>query len=226
LHFLLLDAKPERLIIETSGLGHPARLLDMLRNNYRDRLEVHATLGLVDPADFARPEMRMNRVFLDQIDLADVLVMNKLDLAEPTLVAEFQRWANELDPPKLLIVGTTHGQLDPAWLDLTTSDARQTMPRSHEVSSGNVLARGWVFAPNIVFDRERLLTVLHGVPDVSRLKGIFHVGDDWIAVNRTSSGLTCEPTAYRRDSRIDVFAENLDWTAFGKQLETCILARC
>src|SRR5215212_810768 len=79
LHFLLLDAKPERLLIETTGLGHPARLLDMLRRDYADRLDVRATLGLVDPADFANPAMRDNRVFLEQIQLADVLVLNKLD---------------------------------------------------------------------------------------------------------------------------------------------------
>src|SRR5262245_40575024 len=71
IHFLLIDAKPERLLIETTGLGHPARLLDMLRRNYADRLDVRATLGLVDPSDFARPEMRANPVFVDQIQLAD-----------------------------------------------------------------------------------------------------------------------------------------------------------
>ena len=101
LHFLLLDAKPERLVIETTGLGHPARLLDTLRANYRDRLELRASLCLVDPADFAKPEMRENRVFLDQIQLADVVVMNKLDTATPELVADFQQWANGLFPPKL-----------------------------------------------------------------------------------------------------------------------------
>src|SRR4051794_17304815 len=70
LHFLLLDAKPDRLLIETTGLGHPAKLLDTLRANYRDRLDVRATLGLVDPADFARPEMRANPIFREQVELA------------------------------------------------------------------------------------------------------------------------------------------------------------
>src|SRR6478609_3775365 len=124
IHFLLLEAKPERLIIETTGLGHPARLLDTLRLNYRGRLDVRATIGLVDPADFARPEMLANPIFVDQIQLSDVLVMNKLDTATPELVADFERWANGLFPPKLLIAGTTHGRLDAAWLDLTANDER------------------------------------------------------------------------------------------------------
>jgi G3E family GTPase len=132
LHFLLLDAKPERLLIETTGLGHPARLLDTLRLSYRDRLEVRATLGLVDPADFAKPEMRENPVFVDQIQLSDVVVMNKMDTASPELVAEFQKWADGLFPPKLLIAGTTHGRLDPAWLDLTANNERLPLfPEAH-----------------------------------------------------------------------------------------------
>ena len=133
LHFLLLDARPDRLIIETTGLGHPARLLDNLRENYRDRLELRAVLGIIDPSDFAKPEMRDNPVFIDQIQLADVVVMNKLDTATPELVAEFQTWANSLFPPKLLIAGTTHGHLNPAWLDLTASDERLPLfPEAHE----------------------------------------------------------------------------------------------
>ena len=124
IHFLLLEARPERLIIETTGLGHPARLLDTLRTNYHGRLDVRATLGIVDPADFAKPEMRANPIFVDQIQLSDVIVMNKLDTATPELVGEFEKWSNGLFPPKLLIVGTTHGRLDPAWLDLTANDER------------------------------------------------------------------------------------------------------
>ncbi len=146
LHFLLLDAKPDRLIIETTGLGHPARLLDTLRQNYRDRLEVRAVLGLVDPSDFAKPEMRANPVFIDQIQLSDVVVINKLDTATPELVAEFQNWANSLFPPKLLVAGTTHGRLDPAWLDLGANDERLPLyPEAHghaEPSPPNPLSPG------------------------------------------------------------------------------------
>src|SRR4051794_38611140 len=132
IHFLLLDAKPQRLLIEPPALGPPARLLDPLRTDSADPLEVRATLGIVDPADFAKPEMRANPVFVDQIQLADVVVMNKLDTATPELVAEFQKWANGLFPPKLLIAGTTHGHLDPTWLDLTANDERLPLfPEAH-----------------------------------------------------------------------------------------------
>ena len=71
--------------------------------------------------------MKENPIFVDQIQMADVLVMNKLDTAGPELVHDFQTWADTLFPPKLLIAGTTHGRLDPAWLDLSSNDERLPM---------------------------------------------------------------------------------------------------
>jgi G3E family GTPase len=230
LHFLLLDAKPERLILETTGLGHPARLLDTLRHDYRDRLDLRATLCLVDPADFARPEMRTNPVFVDQVQLADVVVMNKLDTASPELVADFQAWANGIFPPKLLIAGTTHGRLDPAWLDLTASDERlpvHSEAHAHPERPPTAVGgqHGWIFPTTDVFDEDQLLALLGAFPGVIRLKGVFRVQDDWIAVNRTGSGLTTTPTAYRRDSRVEVFADSPDWDAFERGLSACRLSR-
>ncbi len=268
IHFLLLEAQPERLIIETTGLGHPARLLDSLRMNYHGRLDVRATLGIVDPADFAKPEMRENPVFVDQIQLADVVVMNKLDTAPPELVADFQKWANGLFPPKLLVAGTTHGHLDPAWLDLTANDERLPLyPEAHGhrqepgarrqetekaavallspvscllspvsclLSPGKPLRYpsppgvhpaccGWIFDPADVFDEGKLLALLGGTKAVTRLKGVFRLADEWATVNRTGAAVSVAPTAYRRDSRLEVFSDSLDWVEFENALVGCLL---
>ncbi|MBP3957568.1 GTP-binding protein [Gemmata sp. G18] len=271
IHFLLLEARPERLIIETTGLGHPARLLDSLRMSYHGRLDVRATLGIVDPHDFAKPEMRDNPIFIDQIQMADVLVMNKLDTATPELVADFQSWANGLFPPKLLIAGTTQGRIDPAWLDLSANDERfplypqepgfpkgkgeQSRPNpltpfpkkeggteSEAVLSPSPFrggvgegllssppkryltppACGWVFDPADVFDEAKLLGLLANTKEVTRLKGVFHLADEWAAVNRAGTAMSVAPTAYRRDSRVEVFAEGLDWDRFERELMACL----
>ena len=250
IHFLLLEARPERLIIETTGLGHPARLLDSLRMSYHGRLDVRATLGLVDPADFAKPEMKDNPIFIDQIQMADVLVMNKLDTTTPELVADFQAWANGLFPPKLLIAGTTHGRIDPAWLDLSSDDERRPLypqpnpptpfPRREGGANpappsllgkgvgglgSSAPACGWVFDPADTFDEGKLLALLAGTKEVSRLKGVFRVEDEWISVNRAGTAVSVAPTAYRRDSRLEVFADGLDWDAFERELIACVLPR-
>lgn len=241
LHFLLVDARPDRLLIESSGLGHPARLIDTLRANYADRLDVRATVGLADPRDLALPGMRENRVFLDQMHLADVLVLNKLDEATAEEVRACQEWAQSLYPPKLLIAGTTQGQLEPAWLDLAMRDEILAMAVPEDHLHGGLPAEGqvkeprpghpvrvqsspgtcgWIFHPQDEFTRESVLDLLQSIPGTARLKGILHTPSDWLVVNRVGEEMSVQPTAYRRDSRLEIIAgaSGIDWDQLEQRL--------
>jgi hypothetical protein len=82
-----------------------------------------------------------------------------------------------------------------------------------------------VFDPADTFDEGKLLALLAGTKEVSRLKGVFRVEDEWISVNRAGTAVSVAPTAYRRDSRLEVFAEGLDWDAFERELVACVISR-
>jgi G3E family GTPase len=168
--------------------------------------------------------------------MADVLVMNKLDTVTPDLVADFQSWANDLYPPKLLIAATTHGRIDPAWLDLASGGREPPVAeqglRGFAKQQGahapahapRPPAKGWIFSPDEIFDDDRLLALLGSHPGITRAKGVFRVVDDWIAINRVGKDLTVSPTAYRRDSRVEVFADAIDWDEFERELLGCRLS--
>jgi G3E family GTPase len=243
LHLLLTEAKPHRLIVETTGLGHPARLIDTLRGSYADRLDVRATVAVVSPDDFTTPGMLENPVFREQVDLADVLVLNKLDRADEKLVADFQAWANAVYPPKLLVAATQGGRLERGWLDLggtslslsTAERGAADLPpqesRSPEpgmplrfISDGSPPACGWIFSPRDVFREPALLKLLGELAGTSRLKGVFRVEDDWLTVNRFGTATTVSPTQYRRDSRVEVFSDSTDWTDLERRLLACLVA--
>jgi hypothetical protein len=74
-----------------------------------------------------------------------------------------------------------------------------------------------------LFDEDTLLGFLRTASGVTRLKGVFRVPGDWIAVNRAGGNTTVTPTAYRRDSRLEVFADNPDWPAFERALRGCLV---
>ena len=218
LHFLLQEMRPDRLLIETSGLGHPAALVDTLREKYADRIELRAAVGVVTPSDFAAPGMiDSNPVFRDQVQLADVLVLNKLDTATPQLVNDFRAWANGLFPPKLLVAATEHGRIEPGWLDLLPDvrrDRPERLPLGAPAVSGEELdSRGFVFPPETVFGEPALLAALSR-PELVRLKGVFHCERGWIAVNRAGGRTSVKPTAFRRESRLEVFAAGVEWGGF------------
>lgn len=118
-------SKPDRLLIEPSGAGHPANLLDKLRSNYFAKiLDLRATICLVDPEHYADPRVKESAVFHDQIQMADVVVLNWTDRRSPDLVNECRRWIESFDPPKLLVTTTSFGKLDPKWLDLDATVIR------------------------------------------------------------------------------------------------------
>jgi hypothetical protein len=79
-----------------------------------------------------------------------------------------------------------------------------------------------VFDPDSVFDEAKLLALFANNKAITRLKGVFRVQDEWIAVNRSGTAVSVSPTAYRRDSRLEVFAEGVDWDAFERDLRACL----
>jgi hypothetical protein len=80
-----------------------------------------------------------------------------------------------------------------------------------------------VFTPDEVFEEGKLLVLLGQTPEVTRLKGVFRLVDEWAVVNRAGTAVHVAPTAYRRESRLEVFGEGLDWLAFERALLDCLL---
>ena len=114
----LHQTRPDRLIIEPSGLGHPALLIDKLRGpGFRQLVDLRATICLVDPQNFANPLLAESAVFHDQIQMADVVALNWTDRRSRETIDRCRSWIEQFDPPKLLVTETSFGRLDRQWLD-------------------------------------------------------------------------------------------------------------
>ena len=56
LNMLIAKTKPDRLLIETTGLGHPQALIDTMTDDYYGTLlELRAVICLVDPRKLSDP---------------------------------------------------------------------------------------------------------------------------------------------------------------------------
>ena len=83
LNQLLSKAKPDRLLIEPTGLGHPKEVLEVLTSEYyQDVLSLHKTLTIVDARKLKQQRYTDHDTFNQQIALADMVVGNKTDLYE------------------------------------------------------------------------------------------------------------------------------------------------
>lgn len=133
LNALLESHSFDRLIIEPTGMGHPGGILDtLLKPYYRDRLEIQAVICLVDPRQLDDESLLKDSTFVDQINMADILVANKADLSSDEAIARFYQMMQGIFPPKQQLVVTQQGQLDLQYLDLVRqSDYVAHTPDAH-----------------------------------------------------------------------------------------------
>ena len=78
LNQLLARARPHRLLIEPTGLGHPREVLEVLSaNHYQDVLNIQKNITLVDARKLTDIRYTLHETFNQQIDVADIVVGNK-----------------------------------------------------------------------------------------------------------------------------------------------------
>lgn len=117
---MIRRTQPHRIILEPTGSGHPASVIDLLRSGrLGERVELRATIALVDPRDCENPRITNADVFHDQLQMADVVAINFTDKCSADQIQRCRDLVTSLDPPKLLVTETTQGKLDLAWLDLS-----------------------------------------------------------------------------------------------------------
>jgi G3E family GTPase len=118
LNTLLRQGKPDRLLIEPTGLGHPKQILDILTAAvYEPWIDLRATLCVLDPRQLLDSKVMANDNFRDQLAAADVIISNKTDRMTAESEQAFDAWWQEHAGERLHI-GATHGNIDPKLLDL------------------------------------------------------------------------------------------------------------
>lgn len=118
LNTLLRQGKPDRLLIEPTGLGHPKQILDLLTAPvYEPWIDLRATLCILDPRLLLDEKSVANDNFRDQLAAADIIVANKTDRATTESENALQSWWQHYGGNRQL-VHADHGQIDGQLLDL------------------------------------------------------------------------------------------------------------
>ncbi|QDU04416.1 Putative metal chaperone YciC [Gimesia chilikensis] len=264
------QTKPDRLIMEPSGISHPANVVDILRGpNFSEVIDLRNIICLIDPLDFEDERKREYEVFQDQIQLADIVILNWTDKRDRAVVDRCRTWVESFRPPKQLILETSFGAIDSNLLDMKFETDRfplfadahpvpeQDQPElsvldlvseSHhhehhseaqtESSPAPIPGRplrfqndgpgydacGWIFHWDDIFNREKLLDLLGYVQPITRLKGVFRCQDDWWQINRAKDETSYAPSAYRRDSRLEIILDRKTsgWPEFERELLQCL----
>lgn len=123
---LLHRHRPDRLIIEPSGLGHPAGVLELLRGEaFREVLELHHVITVLDPTRLGEARVNEHPTFRDQLEMADGVVIAKADLATAEQLDAAHALARDHWPLRRWVIEVAHGAFpialllqphaEPAW---------------------------------------------------------------------------------------------------------------
>ncbi|TCJ26712.1 GTP-binding protein [Halomonas sp. GDM18] len=204
---LIHQTRPDRLIIEPSGLGHPAGLIDVLRSEgLASALALEEVITLLDPRALDDTRTREHGTFQDQLTLAGGVVLSKRDLAtEQQLAAahEFlagmwprKRWVGELgradgesQPPQARMAGQKVALID--WL-LSAERAPQRQGGGHVSAAREDQPEiSMPAAHRAARDRARLaaqaseepsasgMMPLPGAPVIEQAEGLEHASLGW-----------------------------------------------
>ena len=91
------SVRPDRILIEPSGIGHPAAITEeLLQHQSHGTLVVESIVCVVDPAGVAAISMPSDSVQRAQAEVADALVLAKADLATTAQREAFVAFAEEM----------------------------------------------------------------------------------------------------------------------------------
>jgi G3E family GTPase len=237
---LLRKARPDRLFIEPSGLGHPAQLLRQLQEApWLGVLAVQPSVLVLDAQALAAGKP-LPVTQQEALGSAGLLLLNKsenLDTGDrERIVAQLPArrvyWTQQAVLPlselpgleAKAVVGVDNfiqpkgmAQMPTVW-----TDPEVPICLSQEQEGGWSI--GWRWHPSQTFDSARVGRWLESLA-WRRAKLVIHCSDGWVSANALdNSTLDWQPSEWRRDSRIElIFSEPQQVDSLQSALADCRL---
>lgn len=245
---LLRQHRPHRVLIEPSGIGHPTQVINQLTGaDFATALELRASITLVDARKLADPRYTGHPAFTDQLEVADVVVGNKLDGYAPADRDRFMDMARAFDPPKEAVVMVEQGHFPLQLLDAPRRPREGRFPAAHdhhghddEALAGRLPTAGddgWLRVEGVAADAHSVGWRIRGSVHLRRgafeawlsgmvehrVKGVVATDAGWLAVNLADGVLQMASVDPGAESRLEViaFGGGLDAGALDRALRCC-----
>ncbi|MBV4472711.1 CobW-like GTP-binding protein [Pseudomonas sp. B2M1-30] len=238
---LLRKARPDRLFIEPSGLGHPAQLLKQLSEApWLGVLAVQPCVLVLDAQALAQGKT-LSAPQQEALASAGLLLLNKSEGVDesvrPAIIGQLppvpviwtQNAALALSELPGLAARAVAGADNPvlpkglAQLPAVWSDPAQPICLSQAQEGGWSI--GWRWHPDQTFDAGRIARWLEGLV-WRRAKLVIHSARGWVSANALENAeLNWQTSEWRRDSRLElIFTDPQDVELLQAGLARCRVA--
>ncbi len=227
---LLKQTRPDRLIIEPSGMGHPRNILKSLTDiHYQAVLDMRACVCLLDPRKIHDKRYLESELFVDQIDVADIVIANKTDLCETKEKQYFEDYILQRDSTKQT-KWVVNGNIKLHWLNSkhreaasqSSSSSAMRSKRSYQLESQfNKLT--FDYSRNIRFNYKAMTEYIASLK-AERIKAILNTDDGFIVINHAGGELKTQRLDKLIINRIEIIStESFNRDELANKLNELIL---
>lgn len=225
---LLRRTRPHRLLVESSGVGHPSGLLKTLSGEeFREVLDIRAAITLVDPQKLLDPRLQQSPLFQDQLNTADILIANKMDRASDQAKNALDTLFERFKEHTVLRTRTTHGKLD---INLLKLPHKPSQPQSFlpiepaEKKTHSMLWQSHTFplSNDAILDSHCITAFVSDHPEL-RIKGFVRTRAGSYLVNAEGGEPGYEEIPAADKLYLECIGDSLEPQSLGEQLTSCLL---
>jgi len=169
------------IIIEASGLAEPKELLRLLINSKNPHARFDSLVGVID-AETILDVAKKHPAFIEQLELADILILNKCDLVTKKQLEEVMGYLRFINSD-VRIIQTEHGKVDARLLlspDSSNSAVSQQLSLGEEHDHSTHLHHTYSkfsFSESRPIDPLKFEKFVASIPNtVYRMKGFVNFG--------------------------------------------------
>ena len=231
--------KPRRILIESSGVADPKSIAPVLQEPGLSQLmDLKKTVTVLD-ADFWEAREAFGPLFYNQLEMADLILLNKIDLAEQEKISRFLIEIHDVIPD-CQVIPTIHCGIDPEslWVAATPKTFQlkpiqffQALSSDHhshpETDNHPVKTTNYVtFSfrdPNIV-DETRFKQFISNLPwEVFRIKGPVRFADRVAMLNFVGGKSEWTPWEEELQTQLAFIGWDIKPDEILKKLASCII---
>lgn len=214
------DQQPDMIVMETTGIAEPAQIAALVSVGApAERVHIGNILCVLDSSSFTKYESHFE-IMRKQVEQANAIVLNKVDLAAPDLLEAVRSRVAFLAQPDALVLETQHCAVD---AEALYAERPVYLPANPVADD-----HGRHFhSCTLEFDDTLVLTALRdyleGLDDsVVRAKGMVQTDQGWRLVQKSLSGVDISdwPEA-SSPSRLVFVGSELDRAALKLGLDGC-----